>query len=132
VTILKNTSFWILGVAVLFFIIYMFSNSLTFLTLINGLAIVGIVYLLIGLILLVFYGGFFNIFGASFKRFFKSTAQRKVDELNQSEEEVYYNRHAKPLTEFDPSGKALPKWTKLIILYGAIFFIISLILSFFY
>jgi len=130
--LLKNTSFWILGIAVLFVIVYMSINSLIFLTLINGLAIVGIVYLLIGFSLLVVYGGFFNIFGASFKRFFKSNGQRKVDELNQSEEEVYYNRNAKPTTEFDPSGRALPKWTKLIILYGAISFIISLILSFFY
>ncbi|GGE51143.1 hypothetical protein GCM10011391_32420 [Pullulanibacillus camelliae] len=131
-SILKFKSFWILGIAILFFLIYIAINSLTFLTVINGLSFVGIVYLLVGFSLFVFYGGFFNIFGTSFKRFFKSNGQRRVDELNQSEEEVYYNRKAESSSEFNPSGKPLPMWVKLLILYGAIFFIISLILSFFY
>ncbi|GGH88734.1 hypothetical protein JOD43_000741 [Pullulanibacillus pueri] len=123
------------GVAILFSLLYLFiEHHQHFLfRLLNGLSLIGIAYIIIGCAFLVFFGGFFRGTAHSIKKFFRSKSDDFADQLWESSEASTLKKKTEDLPNLHEGASEQQKeWTSSFILVGAVFFIVSLILSYTY
>ncbi|TCP29755.1 uncharacterized protein DUF3899 [Scopulibacillus darangshiensis] len=116
----------IAGIILMVIVMFFFYDALTRLSFINSLFNTGLILLVIGCIIFVIQGGFFNGFVFGFKRFFNSISRKASyikeieDDLkkdNKKEEENYIKKERSP-----------SQWSCMII--GVIFLIVSFVLSY--
>ncbi|MFC4620111.1 DUF3899 domain-containing protein [Camelliibacillus cellulosilyticus] len=115
-------------------LIFMAFQRFSWLNLINSLSMISLVYIAIGAMAYVIYGGFFRGYIFSFKTFARSKGDHMAEELTKSENEFFYKEKKKETKKKGAEspygiGKKRPPIIYAFLFVGIIFFIGTLAAS---
>ena len=131
--LLKLIGFIIIGL-ILDVIYILMDNSSPLYSLLNGISIIGLIYIVIGCALLVFFGGFFRGTAHSIKKFFRTKSDDFADQLWESSEAATLKKKSyDDLPNLkDGATPHQQQWIYSFLLAGLLFFIPALIVSYIY